>query len=109
MDDGSIVFLLHPEFDDWNTYFDNITLDATRAGWVRMTVGDSHLTAIGHFCKRRVTKILKNSFDSGSPIRNFFTLQLDPKETGGRTTEVVEITLLEKTGAVLFVSYYGYD
>ena len=106
MDDGSIVFVMQPDFDDWESYLRTIIEDAAAIGWVKDTDEDERLAEASYFVKRRVLEILKWDVDIGVPVRNFFTLKLDPKETGGRTVEVVEITLLDKKGAVLFVSFY---
>ncbi|MCF6287044.1 MAG: hypothetical protein L3K26_17940 [Candidatus Hydrogenedentes bacterium] len=109
MDDGSIVFLTHPEFEDWETYLGIVAEDATHAGWVKMPVGDARLADSRYAVRSRVIKILKKNFNSGDPVRNFFSLQLDPVYGSSRTREVVEITYLKRSEAVLFVSYDAYD
>lgn len=110
MDDGSIVFLTHPEFEDWNDFLESISQDATRAGWVKVPVGDLRFADRGYAVKPYVAKTLRESGNSGPPVRNFFTLEHESAyEADLRTEEVVEITLLDNTGAVLFASYYAYD
>lgn len=110
MDDGSIVFTMRPEFEDWNAYFNTISQDAERAGWVDVPVGDTRFSEKRYAVKSYVTKILRESANPDAPIRNSFTREYKPAyETDFRAKEVVEITLLDHMGTVLFVSYYAYD
>lgn len=110
MDDGSIVFTMHPEFEDWNAYFSTISQDASRSGWLKVPAGDARFTERRYAVRGYVTRLLRKGFDADNSVRNFFTYEHEPAYDGDtRTLEVVEITLLARTGSVLFVSFYGYE
>jgi len=110
MDDGSIVFTMHPEFEDWNAYFSTLSEDAARTGWVNVPAGDARFFESRYAVKRYVTRLLRKGFDVDTSVRNFFTYEHEPAYDGdSRTLEVVEITLLARSGSVLFVSFYGYE
>lgn len=106
MDDGSLALILHPEISDWNAYLNSVTDEALHVGWVRAADMEGRWVGRPYHIRRHAGKLLRKYSDTGGAVHAYFTRQVGPDEPDWLADEVVELTHLEKSGEVMFVSFY---
>ncbi|MBX3179164.1 MAG: hypothetical protein KF886_17550 [Candidatus Hydrogenedentes bacterium] len=106
MDDGSIVLILHLDASDWDAYLDAVAADALPAGWSRTPDTDGRWAERPYHIRARARKLVRKYSDTDGAARVYFTRQMGPDEPDWYAGEVVELTRLEKSGNVMFVSFY---
>ncbi len=106
MDDGSLVLILHPKVSDWNDYLNAVAEDAQRVGWVSTPDTEGRWAERPYHIRGYARKSLRKYSDTGGAVHAYFTRELGPQEPDWLADEVVELTHLEKSGEVMFVSFY---
>lgn len=106
IDDGSMVFLVLPSPKAWNSFVSTVEDDARAVGWVLTADTEDDWEDRRYHIGGRAEKLVKRYSSMGGAEHVYFVRQRRPDEPTGFVTEVVELTLLEKKGAVLFVSFY---